>query len=227
MKIGAAGSCLRRLQAACAPAGHALVPTLAQPLRQRCGSANCCGAASADGENGMSNRAIEWLRRERAAAAALAIFLIAGATLAGAWFFQIVLEMPPCHLCLEERIPYHVVIPLSLVVAIAALVRAPRRLLDFGFLVILVAVLSGAALSAYHAGVEWHWWPGPSDCTGPVTDFTKGGSLLNQLQSVHIVPCDVAAWRLFGISLAGYNFLISLALAAIAAFGLLARKRVP
>jgi disulfide bond formation protein DsbB len=57
-----------------------------------------------------------------------------------------------------------------------------------------------------------------------VTDFSAKGPLLNQLQSVQVVRCDEAAWRFLGISLAGYNVLISLALAAIAAFGLFARK---
>ena len=175
----------------------------------------------------MSNGFFDWPRRQPAAAAALAIFVIAAATLAGAWYFEIVWQMPPCHLCLEERIPYHVVIPLSLLLAVAVLVRAPQKLIAVGFLAIMAAVLCGAALSAYHAGVEWRWWPGPSDCTGPVTDFTKNGPLLQQLQSVHLIPCDVAAWRLLGISLAGYNTLISLALAVIGGAGLLAPKPRP
>jgi disulfide bond formation protein DsbB len=165
-----------------------------------------------------------WLRRERAATAALAIFAIGAATLAGAWYFEIVLKMPPCPLCLEERIPYHVIIPLSLLLAIAALARAPRTLIAVGFVAIMIAVLCGAAISTYHAGVEWSWWPGPTDCSGPIADFTKQGSLLSQLDSVHPIRCDEAAWRLFGISLAGYNALISLALAVITGFGLLARK---
>jgi disulfide bond formation protein DsbB len=160
-----------------------------------------------------------WLRRERAAAAALAIFVIGAGTLAGAWYFEIVLKMPPCPLCLEERIPYHVIIPLSLLLAIAALAGAPRKLVAIGFVAIMIAVLCGAAISAYHAGVEWRWWPGPADCSGPITDFTKHGSLLTQLDSVQVIRCDEAAWRLFGISLAGYNALISLALAVIAGFG--------
>jgi disulfide bond formation protein DsbB len=164
------------------------------------------------------------LRGAPAAAAALAIFALSALTLAGAWFFQLVLKLPPCPLCLQQRIPYHIVIPLSLLMVIAALARAPQKLLTVGFLVILVAVLCGAALGAYHAGVEWHWWPGPTDCSGPVTDLKAGGALLNQLQSINVVRCDEAAWRLFGLSLAGYNVLISLVLAAIAGFGLLARK---
>jgi len=167
----------------------------------------------------MSDTGIDRLRSEPAAAAALAVFALSAATLAGAWFFQLVLKLPPCPLCLEQRIPYHVVIPLSLLLAIAALVRAPQKLIAVGFVVIIVATLCGAALAVYHAGVEWHFWPGPADCTGPLNDLKSGGSLLNQLQTVHVVRCDEAAWRFLGISLAGYNVLISLVLAAVAAYG--------
>jgi len=166
----------------------------------------------------------ERLRREPAAVAALAIFVLAAATLIGAWYFEFVLKLAPCPLCLEERLPYHIVIPLALLVAIAALVRAPAKLVSVGFVAIIVAMLCSAALGAYHAGVEWRWWAGPTDCTGPLTDLKAGGSLLNQLQSVHVVRCDEAAWRFLGLSLAGYNVLISLVLAAIAAFGLGARR---
>jgi disulfide bond formation protein DsbB len=168
----------------------------------------------------------EQLRREPAVAAALAIFVGSAATIFGAWYFQYVLKLRPCPLCLEERLPYHIVIPLSVLLAIAAIVRAPRALIVVGFLAITAAMLVSAALGAYHAGVEWHWWPGPTDCSGPVTDFTANGPLLNQLQSIHVVRCDEAAWRFLGLSLAGYNVLISLALAAIAALGLVRRERV-
>ena len=167
----------------------------------------------------------EQLRREPAVAAALAIFVGSAATILGAWYFQYVMKLRPCPLCLEERLPYHIVIPLSVLLAIAAIVRAPRALIVVGFLAIMAAMLVSAALGAYHAGVEWHWWPGPTDCSGPVTDFTANGPLLNQLQSIHVVRCDEAAWRFLGLSLAGYNVLISLVLAAIAALGLVRRER--
>jgi len=74
----------------------------------------------------------EQLRREPAAAAAVAIFVLSAATILGAWYFQYVLKLPPCPLCLEERLPYHIVIPLSLLMAIAAFVRAPRALITVG-----------------------------------------------------------------------------------------------
>jgi disulfide bond formation protein DsbB len=166
----------------------------------------------------------EQLRRKPAVAAALAIFALSATTLLGAWYFQFVLKLVPCPLCLEERLPYHIVIPLSLLMTIAAVVRAPRALLVVGFLAIMAAMLCSAALGAYHAGVEWRWWPGPTECSGPISDLTVKGPLLDQLQSIYVVRCDEAAWRLLGLSLAGYNVLMSLAIAAIAVLGLLARK---
>jgi disulfide bond formation protein DsbB len=160
------------------------------------------------------------LGAEPAVFAALALFVVSLGTLLGAWYFQYMVGLTPCPLCLEQRIPYYIVIPLSLLLAIAMRARAPRWLVSTGFAVILVAVLCGAALGAYHAGVEWRFWPGPADCTGPLANLNSGGSLLDQLNGVHVVRCDEAAWRFLGISLAGYNALISLAMAAIAAYGL-------
>jgi disulfide bond formation protein DsbB len=162
---------------------------------------------------------------EPAVAAAIAVFVLSAATLAGAWFFEYVLKLAPCPLCLEQRIPYHIVIPLSLLLAIAAAVRAPRKLLLVGFAAIVIAAWCNIVLGTYHAGVEWHWWAGPADCSGPLTDLRTGGSLLDQLHAVHVVRCDEAAWRFLGLSLAGYNVLISIALAYIAALGFSAARR--
>jgi disulfide bond formation protein DsbB len=164
------------------------------------------------------------LAAEPAATAAGAAFVVSLATLAGGWFFEYVLKLAPCPLCLMQRIPYHVIIPLSLLLTIAALARAPRKLLIVGFAAIAIAACCNVVLGIYHAGVEWHWWAGPPDCSGPLTDLRAGGSLLDQLHGVQVVRCDEAAWRFLGISLAGYNVLISLALAFIASFGLLATR---
>ena len=173
----------------------------------------------------MKRMWIDRFRGEPVAVVALAVFVLSSATLAGAWYFQLVLKILPCSLCLEQRISYYVVVPLSLLMVIAALVRAPRKLLTVGFVAIIVAILCGAALAAYHAGVEWHFWVGATDCSGPLSDLTEKGPLLDQLHSVSVVRCDQASWRLLGISLAGYNVPISLALAAIASFGLRASER--
>jgi disulfide bond formation protein DsbB len=159
--------------------------------------------------------------------AAVAAFLIAAggaATILGAYYFQYVLHYAPCELCLDERVPYYVGIPLALVVALAGLLRAPRPLLVGGLTLLIVVFVIGAALGAYHSGVEWKFWPGPAHCSGAIENFGNAGGLLERMNQTKIVPCDAAAWRLFGISLAEYNVLISLALAAIALWGIAKAK---
>lgn len=151
--------------------------------------------------------------------ASAAIAVIAAATLAGAWFFQLVLEILPCPLCLEQRYAYYLAVPLGAVIAFAAARGAPRLVLVAGLVILGLAVLANAGLGTYHAGVEWGFWQGPTDCTGPVVDFGKADSLLDQLDKVKVVRCDEVQWRFLGISLAGYNVLISLLMAAIAAWG--------
>ena len=151
--------------------------------------------------------------------AALAVGLIALATLAGAWFFQLVLDIRPCPLCLEQRYAYYLAIPLAVLVAIAAARDVPRGLVVTGLVVLALAALANAVLGGYHAGVEWTFWQGPTDCSGPVVDLGKAGSLLERLDTVKVIRCDEVQWRFLGLSLAGYNVLISLAMAAIALWG--------
>jgi disulfide bond formation protein DsbB len=109
-------------------------------------------------------------------------------------------------------------VPLAALLLLGAGYGASRKVLLLGFAVIALVMLWNAGLSTYHAGIEWKFWPGPTDCSGPI-DKLGQGSLLNRLQNIHIVRCDEAAWRMFGISLAGYDVLISLLLTALAAFG--------
>ena len=157
--------------------------------------------------------------------AALAIAIIAAATLAGAWFFQLVLDIRPCPLCLEQRYAYYLAVPLGLLVAFAASKDAPRPVLLAGLALLLIAALANAWLGTYHAGVEWKFWQGPTDCTGPVGNLGSAGSLLERLDTVKVIRCDEVQWRFLGISLAGYNVLISLLMAALAAWGILRSVR--
>jgi disulfide bond formation protein DsbB len=160
----------------------------------------------------------------RPPAAAAAVVAAAGAaTILGAYFFQYVVGLAPCPLCLDQRIAYYVSIPLA--VAVAAGRGAPRRLLAAGLAVIALAMLFNAGLALFHAGVEWKWWEGPRECSGPLTDLGAGGDLLSSLKDISLVRCDEAAWRFLGLSLAGYDVLISLALAAVAAWGVRAALR--
>jgi disulfide bond formation protein DsbB len=156
---------------------------------------------------------------------AWAIAVIAAAALGGAWFFQLVLGIQPCPLCLEQRYAYYLAIPLAIIVAIAAARHAPRSLLYLGLAVLAVAALGNAVLGGYHAGVEWHWWQGPTDCSGPIVDLGSAGNLLARLDSVKVVRCDEVQWKFLGLSLAGYNVLISLLMAALAVRGIVKAAR--
>jgi disulfide bond formation protein DsbB len=152
------------------------------------------------------------------ATAALTILVVALATIAGAWFFQLVLDIQPCPMCLEQRYAYYTIIPLSALIAIGSLRGGPRGVLLSGLVLLALIALGNAAFGAYHAGVEWGFWQGPTSCTGALPSLGSG-SLLDQLDKVRVVPCDVVQWRFLGISLAGYNALISLLMAAIAGWG--------
>lgn len=153
--------------------------------------------------------------------AALLIALGAFATIAGAWFIEIVLGVKPCPLCLEQRIPYYAGIPVALAAAWAAKdhPKAARALLALTAVIFLI----GSGLGAYHAGVEWGLWKGPSDCTGPIQKPAAMGDFLKSLNKVTVIRCDEVAMRIFGLSLAAWNALIAGA-ATFYAFVILLKK---
>jgi disulfide bond formation protein DsbB len=134
-----------------------------------------------------------------------------------------VLELKPCPLCLEQRVPYYIAIPLALFVAFAASRRAPRTFLVVGLAAVALVMLWSAGLGVYHAGIEWGVWSGPQDCSGAV-EFGPASDFMKRLEHTNIVRCDEAAWRFLGLSLAGWNALISAALAAVALSGIAAER---
>ncbi len=144
-----------------------------------------------------------------------AAFVIAGigfASLAAAWIFQS-MGYEPCELCYAERNPYYFAVPAGLIAAMLA-DRAPKAAALL-LAAICVAMIFDAGLSAYHAGVEWHFWPGPDACTGNGPGVSATGSLAQKLRHNTAVRCDVAAIRIFGLSLAGYLVFLSLGLAGL------------
>ena len=172
------------------------------------------------------SRAPAFWRPDPAVSAALIIAAVGAATIAGAWFFELVVKLNPCPLCLEQRWPYYIAIPLALVVALAAWRGAPRELVAVGLLALAGLMVWGAGLGVYHAGIEWKWWVGPQECSG-APQLGGPGDLMKRLQSINITRCDEAAWRFLGVSLAGYNALISAALAAVALAGAWASRARP
>jgi disulfide bond formation protein DsbB len=158
-------------------------------------------------------------RTQPPATAAAAICVIGVATIASVYFFQFVLNYPPCPLCLEERYAYYISVPLAAMVLLGLSVGSSRKVLTLALLAIAAAMIWNTVLGTYHSGVEWKWWPGPQDCSGATPNFSAGGTLLDQINKTRVIRCDEAAWRFLGISLAGYNVLVSLVLAAIALWG--------
>jgi disulfide bond formation protein DsbB len=160
-----------------------------------------------------------------ALAAALLIAAIAAMTIAGAWYFQLVLDIRPCPLCLEQRYAYYFAIPFALMTALAAAKPVPRGMLIAALAILGLAALCNAVLGTYHAGVEWGFWQGPTDCTGPVGNLGSAGTLFDRLDTVKVIRCDEVQWRFLELSLAGYNALISLLMAAIAAWGIVRLRK--
>src|SRR3990172_967669 len=160
------------------------------------------------------------IARDNPPLAAAAIVAAGGTlTIGGFFFFQYVMLLAPCPLCLEQRYAFYFSVPLALLLLLGVNHGASSKVLTAGFVVIAVVMLWNTRLAAYHAGVEWKFWPGPNDCTGPLDKFGSVRDMMNQLQRISLVRCDVAAWRLFGISLPGYDALVSLGLAVVAAWG--------
>ncbi|MCB1475220.1 MAG: disulfide bond formation protein B [Rhodobiaceae bacterium] len=148
---------------------------------------------------------------------AAGLFLASLATIIGAYIFEYGFDLAPCELCLKQRIPYYVGIPIAGLAAIVAQSRPSiARLLLIAF---ALAMLIGAGLGIYHAGVEWKFWEGPTACTSGADNVSGVTDVLKAMREQAVVRCDEAAWRFLGLSLAGYNVLISLALAAIAWWG--------
>jgi len=166
----------------------------------------------------MSEITTTMIRSRPVSSAAIAIAVVGAVTILGAWFFQYGLGLKPCPLCLEQRYAYYFAIPLAVMVVLGDHAGASRKVLLAALIAIALGMLWNAGLGVYHSGVEWRWWQGPQECSGALDDLGSGG-LLNKLQSITVVRCDEAAWRFLGLSLAGYNALISLVLAAIAIWG--------
>lgn len=141
--------------------------------------------------------------------------MVSAALLAGAHAFETFGHYPPCELCLRQREVHWAALTVGLLGYLAARYR-PTLARPVCLLLGLV-FLASFALAGYHTGVEWKWWPGPATCTGGHHKAVTAADMARLLSGApdHIVQCDEAAWRMLGISMAGYNALISLLMAAV------------
>lgn len=143
-----------------------------------------------------------------------AVLILAFATILTALGFEHIGSYQPCPLCLQQRWAYYAAIPVLFAALVLLVSERPKWAAALFFLVAL-AFLANAGLGAYHAGVEWKFWPGPEGCSsaqalpGSVNDL-----MANLSQGGSIARCDDSAWRFLGLSFAGWNVLASLALFA-------------
>ena len=130
--------------------------------------------------------------------------------------------LQPCVLCIYQRYAHGAAGAAGLLaLALVGLPAARRLLTGLGAL----ALLAGAGIAAFHVGVEQHWWRGTDECHSPAFDADLTiDELREAMLGTSFVPCDKIPWELFGISMAGYNFLFSLAL-GVAVLWMLVRLR--
>lgn len=135
--------------------------------------------------------------------------------LGGAYLSQYGFGLYPCEMCWWQRWPHFA----ALALALLAFALQPRRQL---VALAAIAILTSGLIGLFHAGVEYGWWPGITSCAAAFGDGT--GNALEDIMNTPLIRCDQPAWTLFGISLAGYNFLVSTA-SAVAILALLGKDR--
>jgi disulfide bond formation protein DsbB len=159
------------------------------------------------------------------ALAALFLMLAMAATVGTALGFQHLGGYIPCKLCLAQRTPYYIGVPLMALALLSSLLDWPtwltRALLFAGALLMVYSLYLGV----HHAGVEWGWWAGPTDC-GAVDagSQSSSGGVLDQIDAIIPPSCDKASLRILGLSFAGWNAVASFFLALIALRGALAKS---
>ena len=134
------------------------------------------------------------------------------ALLGGAYYFEHVVGLVPCDMCLWQRYP-HMLAILAGLLTIPLLVE-PKVALVFA-LVAVMALFVTSGLGVYHAGVELHWWQGPQSCTGRVPAGLSAEELKQYLMNARMVRCDEIPWKMWNISMAGWNAILSGTLALV------------
>ena len=154
--------------------------------------------------------------------AAWLAFLLPAFMLGGALISQYVFGLYPCEMCYWQRWPHWAALVLGGIAVLSV-----RRVQGLGVAMAALAAIAIAAsglIGGFHAGVEYGWWEGLTRCATAMPAGNTTDDVLNSIMAAPLVRCDTAPWSLFGISLAGYNFLLSLA-GAVAIYGLLRRKK--
>ncbi len=132
--------------------------------------------------------------------------------LAGAWGSQLIGGLVPCEMCHWQRWPHYA----AVVVAAFAFIVPGRSSKKTMIAVAAVLIAVSGLIGVFHAGVEYHWWQGVTACSTMATgEGVSTDEMLRRLLAAPVIRCDAAQWTLFGVSLAGYNAILSLGGAAV------------
>jgi disulfide bond formation protein DsbB len=132
------------------------------------------------------------------------------AALAVAFASQYIGGLLPCQLCIWQRWGYAGAILLAVIALLL-----PARLRGYGAVLASLGLLATAAIALFHTGVEYHWWQGLASCGGNLDTSQSLSGLEQQLLATPVIPCDRPAWTMFGISMAGYDFIYATALGLV------------
>lgn len=143
--------------------------------------------------------------------------IIPSALLGGALISEYVFGLYPCEMCMWQRWPHWA----AFVLALGAIILRQQKWSGSLVIAAALAILASGLIGGFHAGVEYGWWEGITSCA---TNLPAGGDMLDSIMNAPLVRCDVAPWSLFGISLAGFNFLLSVG-GAILILGLMTMGR--
>ena len=151
-------------------------------------------------------------------AARLLSFIVPFVLLGGALISEYAFGLFPCEMCYWQRWPHEA----AIILALLALIFAKKSWSQILIALAAIAIGISGLIGGFHAGVEYGWWEGLTECA--ITAGPSGGDLLESIMNAPIIRCDVAQWSLFGISLAGWNFLLSIG-GMLTIFGLLGASK--
>jgi disulfide bond formation protein DsbB len=151
--------------------------------------------------------------------------LISGAMLATAHAFQTFGGLAPCELCLKQRTVYWVAGAIAAAAMIVVRLPGGPRWREASCWLLALVFLASVGIAGYHAGVEWRFWPGPASCSGGGKVSMAALNDLLQGKGVKMPNCDEPAWKLFGLSMAGWNTVASVAFVALSVAAAIRERR--
>jgi disulfide bond formation protein DsbB len=158
----------------------------------------------------------------------MALIILGLGAIVAAWGFELIGGYIPCELCLQQRTPYYVGLPIALLALGSDLFGLPRWIARAALLLVAIAFLYNAGLGVYQSGAQWGYWQGPMACSGNGAAMpTKVTDLLSSLDKARVVSCTDVTWRFLSLSFAGWNAIISAVVAALALAGVLVRQSRP